>query len=227
MSINHVISGLSIIVTGSFSPAIIQPDWLIKNKIEDPVEDDLIDTRYLTQGISEFSISGINYQTSLETLKIETEIQPFNRVIDKLAKVAKLLVHTPTKSINLIRFDHIRVRDKVHRTEIFRKFAPIQLGGDFGKGEDENHTESSVNLHTMTFSEDLQKDSISLTRFVSIEPSLNKAISNDGIYIGVQLLYDQLAAESNFCENVQIVKDEFETRVAEAKSIISTIQELA
>ena len=226
MSVNHVISGLSILVTGSFTPSIIQPNWLIKNKIENSADDNLIDKRYLTLNISEFSISGINYRISLENLIIETEIEPLRQVFDRLEKISKHLIHTPITVINMIRYDHLRVSDEVHRTKIFRKLAPIQLGGTYGKGLNENQAESKVNLHTLTFKEDFLKDGISLTKLVTIEPSLNKAIYNDGIYIGVQFLYNKLEGEFSFYDYVQLVKNEFENRDTEAKNIFSAIEEL-
>ena len=226
MSVNNIISGLTIMVTGNFSPTIIQPNWLIKHKVEKPVENNLIESRFLTQNISDFSISGLHYMINLESLVIRTEIEPLIGVVDRLEKISKLLVHTPTTAINMIRYDHLRVKDNIHRTEIFNKLAPIQLGKNIGNGVNESKTESKTNLQTLTFREDFQNDGVSLTRFVTVEPSLNKAIYNDGIYIGVQFLFNKIEGELSFCDSVLLVKNEFDTRIAEAENIFSTIKEI-
>ena len=190
MSVYHVISGLSMIVVGSFSPTIIRPDWLMKNKIEEPVDESLIDTRLLVPTISDFSISGFNYTTSLENLKLETEVEPLNSVVDRLEKISKLLVYTPITGINLCRYEHLRVENKIHRTNIFRKLAPIQLGENNVKGYNNSQVEPDIDLHSLTLRKDFEKNDVKLTRLVTVEPSLSKPISNDGIYIGVQFMYN-------------------------------------
>ena len=226
MTINRVVSGALVMVTGNFNPAIVQPDWLISNNVESTVPKNLIDNRRLAQNLSDFGISGVNYMTNFESLTIGTEIPPLIGLVDRLENIAKLLTHTPTTAINLTRYEHLRAKDGNHRTEIFKKLAPTRLWKNFGNEQEEPDSKLKIGLQTLTFKEDYEKDNYLLSKYVTIEPSLNQAITNDGIYIGVQFLYNLQETKFCFGDFVHIVRNEFDNRVSEAENIFTTIQEM-
>lgn len=227
MQIDPEVSGIAIVIVGSFNPAIFHPSWLIANGVEDAQPEDAIKVDVVHREISRFSVGNTSYFIDGERLQIQTESAPWVQVLDKANMiVGELLPHTPVRAFGINRDIHFRLQSPEARMRLGRKLAPVEPWGRFGKEMDNQPSTEPAGLLSITLRSHEKFRKFSITKNVKLEPSA-LIQHTDGVYIQANFHYKKddgddgkTIATELVC---QMLQEQFQIRVNEAEEIFNNI----
>ena len=104
-----LIEGVSIVLVGSFNPAIFHPAWFAREKLIQREEAERADLRIVSPEVSVFSIGWLGLEVTLDRFAASTtQIQHIEPLRDLVLGTFGLLRHTPVKQIGINRLAHYR-----------------------------------------------------------------------------------------------------------------------
>ncbi|MGO9460076.1 MAG: hypothetical protein ACLP1W_08140 [Rhodomicrobium sp.] len=134
MIIEPEIAGASVVLVGSFNPAIFSPDWFVrqnlleKDQIVQPGPNFIIHPQ-----IAQFSVEWCQISVDLDKFSLTTTRDPLVRISDLASRTfGQYLTHTPLRAVGLNRYVHFRVSSLEKRDEIGYKLAPPEAWGEWG-----------------------------------------------------------------------------------------------
>jgi hypothetical protein len=226
MKIAPEISGASVVVIGSFNPAIFHPSWLFQNEVEPKVEDDLVNLEVCHRDISRFAINGTIYSIDQDRFHIGTNTAPWVQILDKTVLLfTDLLPHTPGRAFGINRDIHFRVDSTERRMEIGRRLAPIEPWGEFGTTMNAKKTQDSGGMLSLTMRSLEESAGFNITKNVKVEPS-SQLTNENGIYMQVNFHFSP-KDDATMSESIGFLQESFQDRINEAEDIFNTIMELA
>ncbi|MBR9893826.1 hypothetical protein GYB14_19195 [bacterium] len=220
-------SGTSIVVVGSFNPAIFHPSWLISCGVEPNVDSESIKVDVVHQEVSRFDVDGTSYFVNQDRLQVLTESAPWVHILDKVSRIVlELLPHTPLRAFGINRDVHFRVRSPEARIELGRKLVPLEPWGEFGAQIAGQPPSDPGGLLSLTLRGAEKDGDFSVTKNVRVEPSA-KIQQSDGIYMQANFHYqgpDDGASSEQVSRKLQ---DKFQFRINEAESIFEQIMRIS
>lgn len=226
LRIDPEISGVSVVVVGSFNPTIFHPAWLMANEVEPSVEGDLVKVDVVHNEIAKFTVDDTSYFVDQNRLQVQTNSAPWIAAADKASRiVAELLPHTPLRAFGLNRDVHFRLSSPRRRMLLGRTLAPIEPWGEFGDQIASQSPDEPGGLLSLTLRGSERLGDLSVTKNVKIEPSARIAHS-DGIFMQANFHFTN--SENRFSADFVSEKllGQFQHRVNEAERIFDHIMGL-
>lgn len=180
------IVGTSIVLVGSFNPAIIHPSWFARFDILPPsdFDEDETDVQLVNPDFSLFSIGWLRVQATVDHFELSTleeDRAPLLR--DAGVNIFTQLMHTPVSAMGINRTAHFPL-DKGGWAEIQSALAPAQPWAKLAEGA----ALSSLTIQTSRTGDESDPGCVRVT----IEPSQR---IRDGVFISVNDHYDFTSAD--------------------------------
>jgi len=119
------IEGVSIVLVGSFNPAIFHPDWFAREKLIQNQEAEKADVQIVSKEASFFSIGWLNLEVLQEKFTVSTsQIQHLDSMRDLVIGTFKLLRHMPVKQLGINRTAHFRADSALTWHALGHRLAP-------------------------------------------------------------------------------------------------------
>lgn len=224
------LSGISIVLVGSFNPALFHPTWFAKRELigDSPVQEALEREQVLvTPDLSSFSADWLGVQVTQQQAVFSTveEGREFD-LRDLVVGVFELLPETPVDAVGINTDVHFRLESEEDWHAFGDKYLPKDLWEPLFQGErwrrrPDGHT---VGMRTLTV-EAWRED---VTGFLRIEIAPSVRITPHGVYTGInahlQLTTDE--NRSNGFEGARTVAEQWEdTRALERELLDSFLEE--
>lgn len=134
MIIEPEIAGASVVLVGSFNPAIFSPDWFVRQNLLEKDEIVQPDQSFIIHPqIAQFSVEWCQIFVDLDKFSLTTARDPLVRISDLASRTfGQYLTHTPLKAVGLNRYVHFRVSSLEKRDEIGYQLAPPEAWGEWG-----------------------------------------------------------------------------------------------
>jgi len=198
------IDGSSIVVLGSFNPAIFHPLWFKINQLIRPEEADAAKLEVTHPAISIFSLEWFKLQAETERFIVETTDKAnFGPISDLVLGTFSILDHTPVRALGINRVMHFKMDSR----EKWHAFGHMIAPKEVWQGVMER-----PGLRSLTM-EDPRDDPMGFTR-VRIEPS--KRI-DPGIFIEINNHYE--IKDNNIQNILNILKVSSKEVLLKAESI--------
>ncbi|MGB9498209.1 MAG: hypothetical protein ACKVE4_00340 [Dissulfuribacterales bacterium] len=120
------LSGINIVMLGSFNPKIFQPAWFAANELIRKLEAEEADTEIIHNDISIFRIGDwLRLAVTRDRFDVSTEQEAyFEAIVDFVLGTFSLLSHTPAGILGINTSMHYRVKNEKFWHEIGDKLAP-------------------------------------------------------------------------------------------------------
>jgi len=228
MRIEPEISGVSVVLLGSFNPAIFTPAWFALHGLLPEHAADKADLQVAHPGLTVFSTEWLHLQVTTDSFKADTQRDPYIRVRDLLVRVFREhLHHTPLKAFGINREVHFRVADQDTRDQIGRKLAPTEPWGRWRDELDLDNNHGGMNSLTMAQLRPVGRPEGGQVS-VTVEPSGRIANGRSGIYVRIN---DHYAIGNDDLEGrmqlMGFLESDFESSIRRSDDIIDHIMSLA
>ena len=227
MRIVPEISGTSIVLVGSFNPAIFTPAWFELHKLmpEGTAETATLEVAHPQATV--FNAEWLYLNVTIERFLAETVQAPDVRVRDLVVRTFKeYLNHTPLKALGINRNVHFDVETLANRDRIGRILAPIEPWGAWGDeiGVDGSHG----GLTSITMSQNDPENRPKGGRInVKVEPSTRIGEGRTGVFVNVNDHYECDANQRESAEMViQMLEDCFDASVRRSNRLIDQVMSL-
>lgn len=224
MLIEPEINGASLVLVGSFNPAIFSPVWFARENIVTDAQADEADIEIIHKEIARFTLADFRLFVVHDRFQIETSVAPFIRMYDMAAKLfGETLPHTPLLIAGINRHAHFVVpQDLVDR--IGHKLAPPQVWGDWAKcilsGKGTRHG----GMRSLTMEQRDFEDRIKGHIRVRVEPSQRVA----GIYVDFNDQYEvsDPSSPDGTAEILELMGKNFDKSMRRAEELMDQVLRL-
>ena len=228
MRIEPQISGVGVVLLGSFNPAIFTPAWFSLHEILPKSAADNADLQVAHGQLVVFSTEWLQLQVTPDRFQATTQQGPYVRVRDLVVRVFREhLFHTPVKAIGINRDIHFRAASPAARDRVGRRLAPVEPWREIAEmlelgGEDEGMT--SLTMRGSRPDGRLPGGQINVT----VEPSVRIDEGRSGIYVHVNDHYamDDTARDGR-AKLFGFLEDGFELSIRRADDIVNHVMSLA
>ncbi len=228
MRIEPEISGVSVVLLGSFNPAIFAPAWFALHGILPRRVADNADLQVVHKQQAMFSTEWLRIRVTPDRFEAETQQDPHVRVRDFVIRVFKeLLFHTPVEAFGINRHVHFRAPDTAARDRVGRILAPVEPWGECA--EVLQLCEEQSGMVSLTMRQSQPEDRPEGGHIdVMVEPSVRIGDGRQGIYVQVN---DHYAIDSSETDGrpqlLGFLEDRFEPSIQRADSIVNHVMALA
>ena len=119
---------LDISLRGSFNPAILHPQWFLRQKLVGEEEASSAAIKWVSPEITDVAFAGINLVCLPQSLTVRTaNVAYVPRVFDLVDGILKLLPYTPIRACGINAHVHCRVRTVEYWHQIGHALAPKEL----------------------------------------------------------------------------------------------------
>ena len=228
MRIEPEISGIGIVVLGSFNPAIFTPAWFALHSLLPESVAESAELKVAHQQITQFDADWLKLQVTTDRFSVETSQAPHVRARDLVARVfGEHLSHTPLRGFGINRRVHFRVRSAAEQNRIGRMLAPVEPWGTCGR--DLRLDDAHAGLKSLTMSQ-LRPEgrpkggAINVT----VEPSVRIVEARSGVYVQVNDHYVIEGTDPGTAERLmELFEANFDTSLRRSDKIIDHIMSLA
>ena len=124
----------SIVLLGSFNPAIFHPSWFHLNGIISKEVADIAEVNVVHPEVSSVSLGPLRLEVQQNRFHVQTEQAPEIALLDFVLRVfGDLLPHSQITQFGVNRLIYFRAKSTEKRTELGRLFAPTAPWGAFGE----------------------------------------------------------------------------------------------
>lgn len=190
------LQGVSIVLIGTFSPAIFNPDWLVARGVISADEGaqssvDLIHPEY-----AQFSVGDLMFEITEERFTLHSVAEPFIRSADIIAGIfIENLPHTPINSLGINYLVHFRVKDRRQQHALGRQLAPLAPWGEWGEKLESVDDTKTGGMISLTMQEQGLTDRKAGNVRVTVQPSNRIEPLGTGVFVQVNDHYEGLGAE--------------------------------
>jgi hypothetical protein len=221
------IYGASIVLVGSFNPAIFTPDWFVRNEL---LKDEFIDRDkpiLVHNEFTQFDFEWGNLNCQPERFAVTTQVAPHIRILDLIATTfGEFLPHTPIRSAGLNHYVHFRVRDLEARDAIGFSLAPPEAWGDWAPDLCAKDGKRRGGLTSLTMQQQVVHDERARHIQVKVEPSRTlKDVA--GIFVETNIHQDFSKEEPSAHAAVRHVTQNWQWSVDKAEFIFDQIMRKA
>ena len=127
MQIDPEFSGVSVVLLGSFNPAIFTPAWFALHELLPKSAAENAELQVAHPGLTVFSTEWLQLQITTDRFQAATRSAPNIRVHDFVARVfGEHLFHTPVSALGINRYVHFRAQSQNARDRVGRMLAPVE-----------------------------------------------------------------------------------------------------
>ena len=224
MRIEPEIDGVSVILVGSFNPAIFTPAWFALHGLLPQGIADSADLAVAHKQMTTFNADWLRLEVTPDQFHVETVQAPHVRIHDLVLRVfGEHLHHTPLTAFGLNRNVHFQAASLAARDQLGRILAPVEPWGAWGQelGLDGEH--GGMTSLTMT-QVDPQGRPTGGRINVKVEPSVRIGNGRTGVFVRVN---DHYAVEDAGLgaagRLMDLFKGNFQTSLSRSEQIIDHI----
>jgi hypothetical protein len=228
MRIEPEISGVSIVLLGSFNPPIFHPEWFAKYGLITDKEKEAAEIAIIHREIAMFRMDWLSINVQPARFAVETQEGPFIRLADFVVKTFRdYLYHTPISKMGINRQVHFSVESEEIRNRIGKILAPHEGWGDWGKKIDESPPKKRGGMNSLTMLQQNLDDRKRGFIKAKVEP-YNKISDMAGIYMEINDHYEVEFPEKNQdCEEIiMVLGSQFDYSLKRSEWIIDQIMSL-
>jgi len=172
------IDGATLVLRGSFNPAIFQPAWFKTWELLSGPEADEADVKIIHSAIAEFSTDWLQLSVTRDRFALHTmSAAHFEQIRDLAVGVFQLLEHTPVTVMGLNRDMHFRIESEERWHALGDRLAPKDIWSEKLHGIGER---DKPGLRSMTI-EGYPPEKTNCLINVTVEPSVK---IRPGLYVG-------------------------------------------
>lgn len=125
---------VSIVLRGSFNPAIVQPWWLVQKDLINETDIETVDLKLIASEFTQFTVGEkFRLTSSADRFELITSLLPFVSIADIVVRIFKeFLPETPVRSFGINVHTLLDVGGWQARDRMGRALAPIAPWGDWG-----------------------------------------------------------------------------------------------
>ena len=227
MRIEPEIDGVSVILVGSFNPAIFTPAWFALHGLLPEGIADSADLAVAHKQMTMFNADWLRLEVTPDQFNVETVQAPHVRIHDLVLRVfGEHLHHTPLTAFGLNRNVHFQVGSLAARDQLGRILAPVEPWGPWAQelGLDGEH--GGMTSLTMTQVDPEGRPAGGRIN-VKVEPSIRIGNGRTGVFVGVN---DHYAADdarpSAAGRLMDLLEGNFQTSLSRSEQIINHIMSL-
>ena len=230
MLIEPEISGVSVVLLGSFNPAIFTPAWFSLHEILPKSAADNADLQVAHGQLAVFSTEWLQLHVTPDRFHATTQQGPLVRVRDLVARVFREhLFHTPVKAIGINREIHFRANSPAARDRVGRRLAPVEPWGEIAETLELGGEDGGMTSLTMRGSRPDRRPPGGHIN-VTVEPSvrIDDGRSGLGLYVHINDHYamDDTAPDGR-AKLLGFLEDGFELSIRRADDIVNHVMSLA
>ena len=227
MRIEPEIDGVSVILVGSFNPAIFTPAWFALHGLLPEGIADSADLAVAHKQMTMFNADWLRLEVTPDQFNVETVQAPHVRIHDLVLRVfGEHLHHTPLTAFGLNRNVHFQVGSLAARDQLGRILAPVEPWGPWAQelGLDGEH--GGMTSLTMTQVDPEGRPAGGRIN-VKVEPSIRIGNGRTRVFVGVN---DHYAADdarpSAAGRLMDLLEGNFQTSLSRSEQIIDHIMSL-
>ena len=179
------ISGVHLVLLGSFNPVIFTPAWFALHGLLSEEDVGSAELRVAHNQVTDFQSNWFNLQVTPDRFSIETMIAPHIRIRDLVVRVfGEFLSHTPVKALGINSGAHVKAQDKEELNRIGTALAPPSAWGPWQEKLDldcDSGGMSSLKMSQLSPDERPTGSAINIT----VEPSKKMGRDQLGVYIAI------------------------------------------
>ena len=227
MRIAPEIDGATIVLLGSFNPAIFTPSWFALHGLLPKGVADSAELAVAHPQVTSFSADWLRLEVTPERFQVETVQAPKIRVHDIAVRVfAEHLPHTPLMAFGINRNVHFLVRDLAARDGLGRILAPVDPWGSWGRELGLDSEDGGMKSLTMSQSKPTERP-LGGQINVTVQPSSRVGGGVSGIYVGINDHYVLGESEPRAAgHSMKILEANFKPSQDRSEAIIDHIMSL-
>jgi hypothetical protein len=221
------IAGASIVLNGSFNPAIFSLDWFIRQRLVREADVQRSNENFFVSAqLTQLFFQWCQIVVSPDKFKIDTAIDPVIRIADLTIRTfSEFLPHTPILQMGINREVHFPAQGADVRDEVGYALAPPSVWGQWAEKITAKNDRTRGGLMSLTIVQRVFEGPRRGQVSVTVQPS-NRIPNNCGIYMAVNDHYET-ASPNDGQSLISILKDRFEVSLRESDNIIDEIIRLA
>ena len=219
----------SVVLLGSFNPAIFHPSWFEMHDVISNQVAEAADVQVVHNEISIISLGDISINVEASKFQVETSVAPEIRILDFVSKVfGDVLPHSKIKSFGINKSVHFRAPSQEKRTEMGRLLAPTGPWGEFGERIENSHGALLGGMMSLRMREPLEDDDTRGHFEARIEPS-HVLDRHTGIMVATNRHYEmkEVPEYSGAREAIEKLDAEFEGTLEYSDKLINHFLEMA
>ena len=228
MRIQPEIDGVSVVLRGSFNPAIFTPAWFVLHELLPNSAADTATLQVAHPQVTQFSFDWLSLRATTNEFVAETVQAPHIRVRDLVLRVFKEhLYHTPLRLMGINRDVHVPVANFAQFDRIGRALAPVEPWGRYI--EDLELDGESGGMMTLKMSQLKPKGRPPGSEInITVAPSSRIGGGRFGVYVQVNDQFAVRDAEDGGGEQLmRFLEDSFEASIRRSDGIVHHILSLA
>lgn len=227
MRINPEISATSIVLVGSFNPAIFTPAWFELHGLLPEGASEIAKVEVVHPQATSFTAEWLILNVIPERFSVETVQAPEVRVLDLTVRTFKEhLSHTPVKTFGINRSVHFRVRSLAERDQIGRTLAPVGPWGAWGEELELDGMHGGMTSLTMSQIDPEGRPKGGRIN-VKVEPSARVGDGKTGVFVNVNDHYAGHEDQPHGAEGViGLLEENFEASIDRSNRLIDHVMSL-
>jgi hypothetical protein len=228
VKIEPEITGGSIVLVGSFNPAIFSPDWFIRHGLireSEVIRDD--GKLLIFHQIAQFSLEWCQISVEPNRFVIGSTRDPLVKICDLAVRTfGEFLPHAPLHQLGINREVHFKVESLDVRDRMGFKLAPPSSWGDWGKDLAAKSGRRRGGLKTLTMQQQVFSEPRTGYIQATVQPS---AVITDGagVFVQVNDHYDASKPGAGNPELVELLENQFEASLSHSHWIVDQIMKSA
>ena len=227
MRIEPEIDGVSVILVGSFNPAIFTPAWFDLHGLLPERIADSADLAVAHKQMTMFNADWLRLEVTPDQFHAETVQAPHVRIHDLVLRVfGEHLHHTPLTAFGLNRNVHFQVGSLAARDQLGRILAPMEPWGAWRQELGLDGEQGGMTSLTMTQVDPEGRPAGGRVN-VKVEPSARIGNGRTGVFVGVNDHYAVDGAGPSATEHLMdLFEANFQTSLSRSEQIIDHIMSL-
>jgi hypothetical protein len=228
MRIEPELGGSSIVLLGSFNPAIFTPHWFARWDIVSAKEADNAEVFLIHPEIANFRLGSKLVQVEPSRFLVETSEGPWIVIADFVVTTLKEhLPHTPVHRLGINRTVHFSVGDEATRNAIGRMLAPTKPWGEWGTEIENAPKELRGGFRSLVMQQTRKEGDVAGHVQAHIQPSA-RITAGAGIFITVNdeyVLTEPLPVDG-CARSMGLLEEHFDRSIRRAEWIIDQVMAL-
>ena len=230
MIIEPDITGASVVLVGNFNPAILSPDWFVRQNLVKDVEVVQNDAEFIVHPqVSQFKLDWCQVVSEPNRFTVSGMRAPFVRLADLAAKTfGEFLPHTPIRQLAMTRQVHFRVKNVDARDAFGYTLAPPGVWGAWGERIKARNDETRGGLRALTMQQRVFDSTRTGSVSATVEPS-NLLPKGVGVFVQINDTHDlpDSTTASGARAAAELLLESFDASMRNAEAIIDHLMEMA
>lgn len=232
MRIEPEFSSASVVMLGSFNPAIFTPAWFVLHNLLPEGVEARADLQVAHVQVTRFTADWLRLDVVNDRFAVATREAPYVRLRDLAVRTFKeFLPHNPLRAFGINREVHFPARGAAERDRLGRALAPVEPWGAVGRDLGLDGKDGGMASLTMSQPRP-QGRPVGGRISVKVEPSI-RVTDRRGVYVSINDHYtlgkDESAAEADEANTARLIKmleRNFDDSLTRADGIIDHLMSL-